>query len=84
MSGVVPMMGTPFASRSRASFKGVCPPNWTITPEGFFLVYDLEDVLKRKRFEIKAVGSIVVGRDRFGLQLTMIVSNPSSRSASAA
>ena len=29
------MMGTPFASRSRASLRGVCPPNWTITPVGF-------------------------------------------------
>ena len=35
MSGEVPMIGTPFFSRSRASFSGVCPPNWTMTPHGF-------------------------------------------------
>ena len=32
MSGVVPMIGTPFFSRSRASLSGVWPPYWTITP----------------------------------------------------
>ena len=34
MSGVVPMIGTPFVSRSRASLSGVCPPYCTITPHG--------------------------------------------------
>jgi hypothetical protein len=29
------MMGTPLASRSRASFSGVWPPNCTMTPVGF-------------------------------------------------
>ena len=33
-SGVVPMMGTPLASSARASFSGVWPPYWTITPTG--------------------------------------------------
>jgi hypothetical protein len=33
-SGEVPMMGTPAASRSRASFSGVWPPYWTMTPKG--------------------------------------------------
>jgi hypothetical protein len=37
MSGVVPMMGTPLASRSSASFSGVWPPYCTITPSGFSL-----------------------------------------------
>ncbi len=35
MSGEVPMIGTPLASRSSASFSGVWPPYWTITPTGF-------------------------------------------------
>ena len=32
MSGDVPTIGTPLASRSSASFRGVWPPYWTITP----------------------------------------------------
>ncbi len=35
MSGEVPMIGTPFFSRSSASFSGVWPPYCTITPTGF-------------------------------------------------
>ena len=35
MSGEVPMIGTPYFSRSRASLSGVCPPYWTMTPQGF-------------------------------------------------
>ena len=35
MSGEVPMIGTPLASRSRASLSGVCPPYCTMTPHGF-------------------------------------------------
>ena len=31
------MIGTPLASRSRASFSGVWPPYCTITPNGFSL-----------------------------------------------
>jgi hypothetical protein len=42
MSGVVPMMGTPFASRSRASLSGVWPPYCTITPRAAFDVHDLQ------------------------------------------
>ena len=34
-SGLVPMMGTPWASRALASFSGVWPPNCTMTPMGF-------------------------------------------------
>ena len=34
-SGEVPMIGTPAVSRGTASFSGVCPPNWTMTPSGF-------------------------------------------------
>ena len=33
-SGVVPMIGTPAFFRASARFNGVCPPNWTITPQG--------------------------------------------------
>ncbi|MNW07919.1 hypothetical protein D3C71_2046140 [compost metagenome] len=36
-SGLVPMIGTPLASRARASFSGVWPPYWTIMPTGFSL-----------------------------------------------
>jgi len=34
-SALVPMIGTPAAARSRASFNGVWPPYCTITPKGF-------------------------------------------------
>jgi hypothetical protein len=37
MSGLVPMMGTPLASRPSASLSGVWPPYCTITPTGFSL-----------------------------------------------
>ena len=33
----VPSILTPALSRGTASFKGVWPPNWTITPKGFSL-----------------------------------------------
>src|SRR5882762_8978321 len=33
-SGEVPMIGTPAAFRGSARFRGVCPPNCTITPTG--------------------------------------------------
>src|SRR3989454_10007622 len=33
-SALVPMIGTPAAASSRASFSGVCPPYCTITPQG--------------------------------------------------
>ena len=62
MSGVVPMIGTPFFSRSRASLSGVCPPYCTMTPMGFSTCDDLQHVLERDRLEIQAVGRIVVGR----------------------
>ena len=34
LSGEVPMIGTPACSKGTASFSGVWPPNWTITPLG--------------------------------------------------
>ena len=34
-SGGVPRIGTPACSSATASLRGVCPPNWTITPSGF-------------------------------------------------
>ena len=47
-----------------ASFSGVCPPNWTITPFGLLGVDDLEHVLERERLEVQPVGGVVVGRHR--------------------
>ncbi len=35
LSTLVPMIGAPAASRPRARFSGVCPPNCTISPFGF-------------------------------------------------
>ena len=63
MSGVVPMIGTPNFSRSRASLSGVWPPNWTITPHGFSTSDDLQHVLERQRLEVQPVGGVVVGGD---------------------
>ena len=48
----------------RASFSGVWPPNWTITPSGLLLLADREHVLGGQRLEVEAVGGVVVGRDR--------------------
>jgi glycosyltransferase involved in cell wall biosynthesis len=61
-SGEVPMIGTPAASRSRASFSGVWPPYCTMTPSGCS-VDDLQHVLERQRLEVEAVGGVVVGGD---------------------
>ena len=63
-SGLVPMIGTPASSSARASFSGVWPPNWTMTPFGLLQLDDLHDVLERQRLEIQAVGGVVVGGDR--------------------
>jgi hypothetical protein len=62
MSGLVPMIGTPLASRSRASFSGVWPPNCTMTPTGFSTCDDLEHVFQRQRLEVQAIRRVVVGR----------------------
>jgi hypothetical protein len=34
-SGVVPKIGTPSSWSGTASFSGVCPPYWTMSPFGF-------------------------------------------------
>jgi hypothetical protein len=65
MSGVVPMMGTPFFSRSRASLSGVCPPYWTMTPDRLLDAHDLQHVLQGQRLEVEAVRGVVVGGDGF-------------------
>jgi hypothetical protein len=62
MSGEVPMIGTPLASRSRASLSGVWPPNWTMTPNRLFDGDDLEHVFQRQRLEVQAIRGVVVGR----------------------
>ncbi len=65
MSGVVPMMGTPLASRARASLSGVWPPYWTMTPSGFSMAHDFQHVFQRQRLEVQTVGGVVVGGDGF-------------------
>ena len=67
MSGLVPMIGTPLASRSSASLSGVWPPYCTITPSRLFLVDDLQHVFQRQRLEVQAVGGVVVGRHGLGV-----------------
>ena len=68
LSGEVPRIGTPAACSSSASFSGVCPPSWTITPEQLALLLlapdDLEHVLDRQRLEIEPVRRVRVGRHR--------------------
>jgi len=34
-AGDVPIIGAPASNNLFASFNGVCPPNWTMTPDGF-------------------------------------------------
>ena len=68
-SGEVPMMGTPAASSARARFRGVWPPNWTMTPMGWIAFADIEHVFDRQRLEEEAVGGVVVGRDGFGVRV---------------
>ena len=67
-SGEVPRIGMPAASSARASFSGVWPPNWTITPSTSPLALldpdQLEHVLGGERLEVEAVGGVVVGGDR--------------------
>jgi hypothetical protein len=46
-SGDVPMIGTPAASRSLASFQGCLPAELHDDALGLLLVDDLEDVLER-------------------------------------
>ena len=60
----VPSSGTPASSSAPASFSGVWPPNWTITPSGCSSSTDGEHVLGGQRLEVEAVGGVVVGRDR--------------------
>src|SRR5680860_837006 len=44
VSGDVPITRTPASSNCRAIFRGVWPPNWTITPSGSsFSIYEKED-----------------------------------------
>ena len=59
------MIGTPLASRSRASFSGVCPPILHDDTRRLLDGDDFEHIFKRQRFEIKTVGRIVIGRNCF-------------------
>ena len=67
MSGEVPRIGMPAFSSASASFSGVWPPNWTMTPtqlaRRLLGAQDLQHVLGRQRLEIEPVGGVVVGRD---------------------
>jgi hypothetical protein len=69
MSGEVPRIGMPASSSAAASFSGVWPPNWTMTPCSVpfdcSVAEDLQHVLGRQRLEIEPVGGVVVGRDGF-------------------
>jgi hypothetical protein len=71
MSGEVPRIGMPAFSSASASFSGVWPPNWTMTPckraGGLLGAQDLQHVLRRQRLEIEPVGGVVVGRDGLGV-----------------
>ena len=66
MSGEVPRIGMPAFSSASASFSGVWPPNWTMTPtqlaRRLLDAQDLEHVLGRQRLEIEPVRGVVVGR----------------------
>ena len=68
-SGLVPRIGIPASSSACASFSGVCPPNWTITPTQLaVLLFDTQDfqhVFGGQRFEIQPVRRIVIGADGF-------------------
>ena len=50
-----------------ASFRGVCPPNCTMTPSGCSTSTNVEHVLGGQRLEVQAVGGVVVGRDGLGV-----------------
>ena len=70
-SGVVPRIGTPASSSGWASFSGVWPPNWTMTPSSSPLRLldgdQLEHVLGGQRLEVEPVGGVVVGGDGLGV-----------------
>ena len=70
-SGVVPRIGTPASSSGWASFSGVWPPNWTITPSSSPLDCldgdQLQHVLGGQRLEVEPVGGVVVGGDGLGV-----------------
>ncbi len=63
----MPRIGAPEASSACASFSGVWPPNWTMTPTSvpFSCSFDedRQHVLGGQRLEIEPVGGVVVGRD---------------------
>ena len=73
MSGEVPRIGTLASCSASASFSGVWPPSWTMTPWSVPLdcssADDLEHVLGGQRLEIEPVGGVVVGRD--GLRIAV-------------
>ena len=65
LSGEVPMIGPPRPEEPTARFKGVWPPNWTMTPLGFSRSTIWSHVLKGQGLEIEFVGGVIVRADRF-------------------
>ena len=78
------MIGAPAASSARDSLSGVWPPNCTITPSGFstLRISSTSSRVSGSKYSRSEVSKSV--ETVSGLQLTMMVSNPSSRSCSAA
>ena len=70
-SGEVPRIGISARSSAAASFSGVWPPNWTMTPStraaALLDPHDLDHVLGGQRLEIEPVGGVVIGRDGLGV-----------------
>ncbi len=67
-------MGTPLASRSRASLSGVWPPYWTMTPCGFSrsTISSTSSRVSGSKYSRSEVSKSV--ETVSGLQLTMMVS----------
>ena len=61
------MMGTPRRLSGSARLSGVCPPNCTMTPSGFSVSHDVEDVLQRERLEVEAIAGVVIGGYGLGI-----------------
>ena len=62
-STLVPMIGTPAASRAWARLSGVWPPNWTMIPCRLHPVADVQHVLGGQRLEEEMIAGVVIGGD---------------------
>ncbi len=80
----VPRTGAPSSSSPRARFRGVCPPSWTITPLGCsrWRISSTSSSVSGSKYSLSETSKSVDTVS--GFEFTMIVSNPASRSASAA